>query len=74
MPIIHMHMGKRPNETIDQLGKEITETVARVLDVKPNTIRILFHETTADHWFVAGMNLPEYYEKVLIPQQQASGG
>ncbi len=71
MPIIHMHMGTRPQEPTNQLGKEITEAVARILDVKPNTIRILFHETTGEKWFVAGMNLPEYYEKVLNPQAKA---
>jgi 4-oxalocrotonate tautomerase family enzyme len=71
MPIIHVHMGKRPQEQLDQLGREMTELAARVLDVKPGTIRILFHEIARENWFVAGMSLPDYYKNVLEPRAQA---
>ncbi|HEY1722965.1 MAG TPA: tautomerase family protein [Magnetospirillaceae bacterium] len=71
MPIIHVHMGKRPQEQLNRLGREMTEAAARVLDVKPNTIRILFHEIARENWFVGGMSLPDYYKNVLEPQAKA---
>ncbi len=56
MPIIHVHLYE--GRTIDQKRKLVaamTESVVKSLDVKPEAVRILLHDTSKNDLAVAGV-------------------
>jgi 4-oxalocrotonate tautomerase len=66
MPIIQFNMMEgRTVEQKRQLARKVTETVSAVLDVSPETVRILFHEVTTNDFSVAGVTAAERQESQL---------
>ncbi len=56
MPIIQFNlMEGRSSEQKRELCRRVTDTVAEVLAVGPQTVRILIHELTAHDFSVAGV-------------------
>lgn len=55
MPIIRVELQiGRTKEVKMALAKELTEAVVDILQVSPETVRVLFQEVEKDHWFVGG--------------------
>jgi 4-oxalocrotonate tautomerase len=60
MPFLQMHMIEgRPQEKKKELIAELTETVCRVLEVDPGTVRVELVEVPPENWGVAGLPLSE---------------
>ncbi len=56
MPIIHVHLFE--GKTLEQKRKLVsamTESVVKSLDVKPESVRILIHNTSRNDLAVAGV-------------------
>ena len=51
MPLIHvMNASPRDDATKRQLIAELTETYARVMHMKPDTIRVIIQELPRENW------------------------
>lgn len=55
MPILDVSLleGRSP-EVKRRLIEELTDTVVRVLDAQPSTVRVILREVPPSHWGVAG--------------------
>lgn len=60
MPIVEFHLmeGRSP-ELKRELARRVTETVCEVLGSRPDSVRILIHQLTADDFSVGGVTLAE---------------
>lgn len=55
MPIVNIQLlAGRDAQQIEGLIADITETVARKLQVRPEQVRVLITEISATHWGVGG--------------------
>ena len=73
MPIIQFNlMTGRSAETKRRLVREVTKTVSEVLDVAPETVRILIHELQEDDFAVAGVSVAEAKERLARNNGHAS--
>ncbi|NSL50573.1 4-oxalocrotonate tautomerase [Calidifontibacillus erzurumensis] len=55
MPLIQIHIIEgRPPEKIEQLIKEVTDTVCKTLDAPIESVRVLINEIPPEHWGIAG--------------------
>ncbi|MFC7392106.1 2-hydroxymuconate tautomerase [Scopulibacillus cellulosilyticus] len=60
MPIAHIHILQgRSQEQKKQLICEVTSAISRSLDAKPESIRVLLHETAREHWATGGVTKAE---------------
>lgn len=58
MPFIKINLLEgRTSEKKELLIKEVTETVANVLNAPKETIRILIQEVPYEHWGIAGQSV-----------------
>lgn len=55
MPLIQIHIleGRDP-EKKERLIREVTDTVAEVLDAPAENVRVMIQEMKAEHWGIAG--------------------
>jgi 4-oxalocrotonate tautomerase len=55
VPIIRVEMFEgRSVEQKRRLARELTDTVARVIECDPATVRVLFNEYATDDWAIGG--------------------
>ncbi|WP_017727575.1 4-oxalocrotonate tautomerase [Halalkalibacterium ligniniphilum] len=55
MPIVNVNMMEgRPKEKIEQVIADLTETLAKTLEVPKENVRVLVTETPKSHWGIAG--------------------
>lgn len=55
MPIVYIEMWKgRSLEQKRELAKEITESMNRIANVKPENIQVIFLEIERDNWAIGG--------------------
>jgi 4-oxalocrotonate tautomerase len=55
MPIAHIYILEgRTSEQKTQAIARVTEALSETLDSPKERIRVLLHETAADHWGIAG--------------------
>ncbi|TKV70756.1 4-oxalocrotonate tautomerase family protein [Rhizobium sp. AU243] len=55
MPIVRIELFPgRSHEKKAELAREITSTLERVADIKPEATTVLFAEVSPKEWFVAG--------------------
>ncbi len=55
MPIAHIYLLEgRSREQKAQAIAEVTDALSRALDSPKDRIRVLLHETSPDHWGIAG--------------------
>lgn len=60
MPFLQMHMIEgRGAEKKKELIAELTQTVCRVLEAEPGTVRVELVEVPPENWGVAGVPLAE---------------
>ncbi|POP54479.1 tautomerase family protein [Zhongshania marina] len=65
MPIIQFNlMTGRSAESKRRLVNEVTKTVSDVLEVAPETVRILIHELQEEDFAVAGVSVAESKERL----------
>ncbi len=59
MPIVRIEMlaGRSP-ETKQQIAAEMTQTIARLCQVEPAHIYVMFHDVLHQDWAVAGKVFP----------------
>ncbi|WP_144549201.1 4-oxalocrotonate tautomerase [Bacillus sp. X1(2014)] len=56
MPIINVQILEgRPNEKIEQVIHNITNTVSETLDAPKESIRVIVTEIPKSHWGIAGV-------------------
>ena len=60
MPIIEVKMleGRTPEQK-SRLSRELTEVAMRVLDVRPEAVRVLIEEIPPAHWSIGGVSFAE---------------
>ena len=60
MPIIQFNIleGRTPEQK-RQLAKRVSDAVCEVLDCKPQSVRILINELSAEHFSVGGVTAAE---------------
>lgn len=60
MPIVNINLmeGRSP-ETIKTVIAEVTETLANVLDIPPDRVRVLVTEVPKTHWGIGGVPASE---------------
>jgi 4-oxalocrotonate tautomerase len=64
MPIIQFNLMEGRSDALKrELAKRVSETVSEVLDVSPDTVRILIHELGQNDYSVAGQTFSERSEK-----------
>lgn len=58
MPFIQINIleGRSP-EKKEQLIREVTKTIERVIDAPKETIRVMINEMPANHWGIAGTSV-----------------
>ena len=55
MPVVHIYMYPgRTKEQKNELVKRISKDFADVVNVKPESLNILFHDTRKEDWGVRG--------------------
>ncbi len=55
MPIVYIEMWKgRSLEQKRELAKEITESMNRIANVKPENVQVIFLEIERDNWAIGG--------------------
>jgi 4-oxalocrotonate tautomerase len=60
VPIIEVKMLEgRTSEQKARLSRELTEVAMRVLEVRPEAVRVLIQEVSPAHWSVGGVNFAE---------------
>jgi 4-oxalocrotonate tautomerase len=68
MPLIHvLNASPRDDETKRQLIAELTETYARVMRMKPDTIRVIIQELPRENWGVGGVTLADSGQDESLP-------
>lgn len=60
MPIVEFHLleGRSP-ELKRELARRVTETICEVLGSRPESVRILIHQITAEDFSVGGVTVAE---------------
>jgi 4-oxalocrotonate tautomerase len=60
IPVIHvLNASPRDADTKRELIAELTATYARVMRMKPGTIRVVIQETPPENWGVGGVTLAD---------------
>jgi len=60
MPIINVQMIKgRPQDKIEELIKNLTETTSQTLDAPKENVRVLVTEIPDTHWGISGKSVSE---------------
>ena len=60
MPFLQMHMIEgRPEEKRKQLIAELTETVCKVLEADPKSVRVELIEVPPENWGIAGVSMSD---------------
>ncbi|RAX43666.1 4-oxalocrotonate tautomerase [Arthrobacter sp. AQ5-06] len=60
MPLIHvLNASPSSTEKKRQLLAALTATYAEVMEIRPNTIRVVLHELPRENWSVAGVPLAD---------------
>ena len=60
MPFLQMHMIEgRPDEKKKELIEELTETVCKVLEADPQSVRVELIEVPPENWGIAGVPMSE---------------
>lgn len=60
MPLIQvLNASPSTTEKKRQLLAALTETYARVMEIRPDTIRVVLHELPRENWSVAGVTLAD---------------
>jgi len=55
MPIIRVEMWEGRNvEVKRRLARELTDTLARIIDCDPSTVRVLIDDYSTENWAVGG--------------------
>lgn len=55
MPVVHIYMySGRSKEQKNELVKRISKDFAEVVNVKPESLNILFHDTDKENWGING--------------------
>lgn len=55
MPVVHIYMySGRSKEQKNELVKRISKDFAEVVNVKPESLNILFHDTDKENWGIHG--------------------
>jgi 4-oxalocrotonate tautomerase len=76
MPIVRIEMlaGRSP-ETKQQIAAEMTQTIARLCQVDPAHIYVMFHDVLHQDWAVAGKVFPSpnVSEVAAPPEAQEAG-
>ena len=58
MPVIHIHLLEgRTKEKLERLVREMTETVAKVLEIEKERVTIVLHEMPPNRFSVGGITL-----------------
>ncbi|MBK5001663.1 4-oxalocrotonate tautomerase [Pseudomonas sp. S31] len=71
MPIIEMHLLEgRTAEQKRRVAAAITEAVARSLECRADTVRILITEHGAEEFYVAGQNRVQAAELARLEQEK----
>ena len=62
MPIIEVKMleGRTPEQKT-RLSRDLTEVAVRVLEVRPEAVRVIIQEIPPAHWSVGGVSLAERF-------------
>ncbi|HLR68285.1 MAG TPA: 4-oxalocrotonate tautomerase [Virgibacillus sp.] len=56
MPLVNMQiMEGRPESKINDLIKNVTETVSETLDSPKENVRVIIHEVPKTHWGIGGV-------------------
>jgi len=64
MPVVHIYMyGGRTKEQKNELVKRITKDFEEVVNVKPEALNILFHDTAKENWGIRGALASEPAQK-----------
>lgn len=60
MPLIQVHNASPSStEKKRQLLAALTATYAEVMEIRPDTIRVILHELPRENWSVAGITLAD---------------
>jgi len=60
LPLINIQVLEgRPQEKIDALMKNVTETVSETLDAPKKSIRVIVTEVPKTHWCIGGVSASE---------------
>jgi 4-oxalocrotonate tautomerase len=60
MPIIQVHNASPSStEKKRELLAALTATYAKVMEIRPDTVRVVLHEVPRENWSVAGVTLAE---------------
>lgn len=68
MPLIHvLNASPRDTDTKRRLIAELTETYARVMHMRPDTIRVIIEEIPRENWGVGGITLADSGQNESLP-------
>lgn len=68
MPLIHvLNASPRDTDTKRRLIAELTETYARVMHMRPDTIRVIIEEIPRENWGVGGITLADSGQDESLP-------
>lgn len=57
LPLIQINMMEgRPEEKVDELIKNVTNTVSETLDAPKENVRVLITEVPKTHWGIGGVS------------------
>ena len=64
MPVVHIYMYKgRNKQQKNELVKRLSKDFQEVVNVKPESLNILFHDMEKDDWGIAGSLASEVGQK-----------
>jgi 4-oxalocrotonate tautomerase len=68
MPVIHvLNASPRDADTKRELVAELTATYARVMRMRPDTIRVVIQEIPRENWGVGGVTLADSGQDESLP-------